>query len=138
MPQQHILIVLNDGRFQGASIRDEKGDPSPLDLSALAALIPDINEAAIETLAQSDAKVATAEQSKAEALTKLAAVLAAADSDDIATVKAKAAEAKLDEKARKIAELEKQKAEIEKQIDEARNPKAESTVIEPKKGKPAR
>jgi hypothetical protein len=45
--QQRILIVLNEGAFQGASITNDVGDPQPLDLAALAALVPTINSAAI-------------------------------------------------------------------------------------------
>jgi len=55
MAQQHILIVLNDGTFQGASITDDKGDPLPLDLSALATVVPTLN---LALLAERDAALA--------------------------------------------------------------------------------
>lgn len=55
--QQHILIVITDGVFQGASLTNDKGDPLPIDdISALQAIIPDLNLALI---AGSDAAVAT-------------------------------------------------------------------------------
>jgi len=94
-------------------------------------LIRDFKEYKDQQLSDLTARVNAVESGEAQKIAaveaKLAAVLAAADSDDLATVKEKAAEAKLDEKARKIAELEKQKSEIQRQIDEANNPKIADT-----------
>jgi len=122
MSLERIIITFEkDGSLRGISSTDFDGLPkalAPADLSAISGIV---DSATIASLT-------TAEASKADAETKLAAVLAAADSDDLATIKEKAAEAKLDERARKIAELEKRKAEIEKQIDEARNPKLDSAA----------
>jgi hypothetical protein len=47
MIQQRILIVLESGAFQGASITNDTGSPVPLDLTDLTALLPDLNAAAI-------------------------------------------------------------------------------------------
>ena len=69
MSQQRILIVLESGAFQGANITSDTGSPVPLDLTALAALLPDINaaallaadagQAAVAALAAKDAEIET-------------------------------------------------------------------------------
>jgi len=122
MSLERIIITFEkDGSLRGISSTDFEGLPKALAAADLAAISGIVDSATIASLT-------TAEAAKADAETKLAAVLAAADSDDLATVKEKAAEAKLNESERKIAELEKRKAEIEKEIDEAKNPKiAESS-----------
>ena len=56
--QQHILIVITDGEFQGASITTDKGDPAPMELSSLARLIPAVNAAAMAANADLSAQVA--------------------------------------------------------------------------------
>lgn len=45
--QHRILIVLEDGRFKGASSTTDTGSPVPLDAAALSAVFPDLNTAAL-------------------------------------------------------------------------------------------
>jgi hypothetical protein len=82
--QKHILIVLNDDVFQGASISDEKGQPRPIDdLSELEKLIPDLNLALVagieEVEAEKVAIVAKAAEEVAAAVTERDKCLQRAD-----------------------------------------------------------
>lgn len=98
MAQQHILIVLNDGTFQGASITDDKGDPLPLDLSALATVVPTLN---LALLAERDA-----------ALAKLDALESHLDKPD-ATIEDVKAEKEKTAKQRQRQALQAEKLELE-------------------------
>lgn len=72
MNQQRILIVLSaTGEFQGASITTDAGDPQPVDLTALGALLPGINGAAIaklETIEADHAAAIAAKDAELQAL----------------------------------------------------------------------
>jgi hypothetical protein len=45
--QKRILIVIEDGTFKGASITTDTGVPTPIDQADLAAVLPDLNAAAL-------------------------------------------------------------------------------------------
>jgi hypothetical protein len=76
MQQQHILIVLNlpesgPAEWQGASLTTASGDPAPLDLTELAALVPDINAAAVVATTTHAAEVVALQADKNQALAAL-------------------------------------------------------------------
>lgn len=99
MAQQHILIVLNDGVFQGASITDDKGDPRPLDdLAALATVVPSLN---VAFLAERDA-----------ALAKLAEIESELADPEVTIKKVRDAHERT-EKQRERAKLQAEKLELE-------------------------
>lgn len=89
--QQRILIVLENGAFQGASITSDRGDPLPLDLAALAEIVPSINTASLagisalqashaaetDTLHSEIATLATGSAEKTTRISQLEAQIAA-------------------------------------------------------------
>ena len=124
MSHHRILIVLAAGQFQGASIADERGEPVDLDLSALAAIVPTINAAAVETLATIEAEHAAelaTITAQLAALTELqttmtARVMTALQSGDPAQYEALGREFVTPEqdriRAEKLAQLNALKAEL--------------------------
>ncbi|MCW1885515.1 hypothetical protein OKA04_12315 [Luteolibacter flavescens] len=72
--QQRILIVLSaeDGVFLGASETTDSGSPIPLDLAALAALLPALNAAAVTRVGELEGEAMVLADNHATALKELA------------------------------------------------------------------
>ena len=111
MSQQRILIVLDAGKFQGASITNDKGDPQPLDLAALALLVPTINTAALAEVDSTAAKIA-----QLDAITAAIADPTKNDAATLIAIEDAVAEAKLTDRQRELIELQQMRADIDAKI----------------------
>jgi len=70
------MIVITDGEYDHAEVRDKDSNLQPLDLSALAKLLPDINAAAMEKIESHAAQIAALESTHTEAIAAKDAELA--------------------------------------------------------------
>jgi len=113
MSQIIYTIAIADGQFQGASHHTDGQDAAPLDLTALAAIVPSINAAAVEKLGVIEAQLSALATLQATMTAHVTAVL---QSRDPAQYEALAIEFLTPEqdriRAEKLAQLEALKTEL--------------------------